>query len=366
MKMIYAHKAMKRILASLVSLVFATSLIAQESESLFELPPLEVDDVTVETVPNNSVAVDTATLEAVGSLEIIEDSSAIASADTVATDSAVVATVGSADTIAIDSAAVSTAIEKVDTAAQTTQRMYNDTVIEKIQISSTPIEEPVATEPENVSGATKGAAMPQVLQRVEAEPAKLTISKIASEVPQDSTALEAKRPLIKVVTTEDMAAQGQQPPLDADIAAKEAERKVAEAAAPVATKEKQTASAATTKKVVTTTTSSKTKTQVLSTSSTSTSSSSSSAKKTTATPGQVYRIQVLALQNESQQKLNEIKKQVGAKVPVSVIEENGMKKYVVGSFKTYNEAAQFRDALMEKGFKGCFVVAYNNGKRVAL
>ena len=65
------------------------------------------------------------------------------------------------------------------------------------------------------------------------------------------------------------------------------------------------------------------------------------------------------------QNLKEIKKQVGEKTEVSVLSENGMKKYVAGSFKSYDEAAQFRNTLAEKGFKGCFVVAYSNGKRVS-
>lgn len=334
MKMIYAHRFLKYLVTSFVALVFTTSLVAQEADSLFELPSLDIDIIVVD-----SVAKDTAS------------DSAIKVKDTVN---------------------VSTIVEGKDTidTAKTVQRMYVDTVVEKIQISSEPIEST-----DNTMKATEtktGAAMPLMLQHSETLSSKPTISKIASEVPQDTAAMKTPPVSIKVVTTEEMAAQGQQPPLDADIAAREAEKKNAEAEAAkevekksvvetVAPKEKQATTTPAKKEVVTTASSkAKPKTQVAS------STSSSTSKKTTAEAGIVYRVQVLALQNESQQALNEIKKQVGAKIPVSVIPENGMQKYVAGSFKTYNEAAQFKNELVEKGCKGCFVVAYSNGKRVGL
>lgn len=332
MKMIYAHRFLKYLVTSIVALVFTTSLVAQEADSLFELPSLDIDIIVVD-----SVAKDTAS------------DSAIKVKDTVN---------------------VSTIVEGKDTidTAKTVQRMYVDTVVEKIQISSEPIEST-----DNTMKATEtktGAAMPLMLQHSETLSSKPTISKIASEVPQDTAAMKTPPVSIKVVTTEKMAAQGQQPPLDADIAAREAEKKNAEAAKEVekksvvetvAPKEKQATTTPAKKEVVTTASSkAKPKTQVAS------STSSSTSKKTTAEAGIVYRVQVLALQNESQQALNEIKKQVGAKIPVSVIPENGMQKYVAGSFKTYNEAAQFKNELVEKGCKGCFVVAYSNGKRVGL
>lgn len=332
MKMIYAHRFLKYLVTSIVALVFTTSLVAQEADSLFELPSLDIDIIVVD-----SVAKDTAS------------DSAIKVKDTVN---------------------VSTIVEGKDTidTAKTVQRMYADTVVEKIQISSEPIEST-----DNTMKATEtktGAAMPLMLQHSETLSSKPTISKIASEVPQDTAAMKTPPVSIKVVTTEEMAAQGQQPPLDADIAAREAEKKNAEAAKEVekksvvetvVPKEKQATTTPAKKEVVTTASSkAKPKTQVAS------STSSSTSKKTTAEAGIVYRVQVLALQNESQQALNEIKKQVGAKIPVSVIPENGMQKYVAGSFKTYNEAAQFKNELVEKGCKGCFVVAYSNGKRVGL
>jgi len=316
--MVYAHRIMKRLIVSVVSLVFATSLVAQEADALFDLPPLEISDNVKETVPPDT------TLNAVSPIDII----------------------------GTDSVKMSAVKVKTDTAIKTNQRMYNDTVIPKIQISSTPIE-PEAPQ-------TSGAAMPVMLQRTEAK--KPTISKIASEVAQDTTAMKTQGPTIKVVTTEDMAALGQKPAMDPNIAKaeaeKEAKQKVADAKKTQTAQPTQTASTTANKKV-TTTASPRTQTQPQ------TQTAASTTSKKAPVAGQIYRVQVFALQNESPQALKEIKKQVGEKTEVSVLSENGMKKYVAGSFKSYDEAAQFRNTLAEKGFKGCFVVAYSNGKRVS-
>ena len=318
MKMVYAHRIMKRLIVSVVSLVFATSLVAQEADALFDLPPLEISDNVKETVPPDT------TLNAVSPIDII----------------------------GTDSVKMSAVKVKTDTAIKTNQRMYNDTVIPKIQISSTPIE-PEAPQ-------ASGAAMPVMLQRTEAK--KPTISKIASEVAQDTTAMKTQGPTIKVVTTEDMAALGQKPAMDPNIAKaeaeKEAKQKVADAKKTQTAQPTQTASTTANKKV-TTTASPRTQTQPQ------TQTAASTTSKKAPVAGQIYRVQVFALQNESPQALKEIKKQVGEKTEVSVLSENGMKKYVAGSFKSYDEAAQFRNTLAEKGFKGCFVVAYSNGKRVS-
>src|SRR5574344_812522 len=101
MKMVYAHRIMKPLIVSVVSLVFATSLVAQEADALFDLPPLEISDNVKETVPPDT------TLNAVSPIDII----------------------------GTDSVKMSAVKVKTDTAIKTTQRMYNDTVIPKIQRS---------------------------------------------------------------------------------------------------------------------------------------------------------------------------------------------------------------------------------------
>lgn len=317
MKMVYAHRIMKRLIVSFVSLVFATSLVAQEIDSLFELPPLDIDDIAIETVPQDT------TLNAVISIDII-----------------------GADSTKVSATKVEKEIE-----VKTTQRMYNDTVISKIQISSTPIEPEAPQTSGTVTNTTPDPTMPIMLQRTEAK--KPTISKIVSEVAQDTTAMKAQRTTIKVVTTEDMAAQGQKPAMDPNIAE-------------TATEKGTTSNVATAKKTQTTSTTANKKVTTAANTTTQTQATASATSKKPSVAGQIYRVQVFALQNESPQALKDIKKQIGEKTAVSVLSENGMKKYVAGSFKSYNEAAQLRDELVKKGFKGSFIVAYNNGKRVSL
>lgn len=81
--------------------------------------------------------------------------------------------------------------------------------------------------------------------------------------------------------------------------------------------------------------------------------------------GRTYKIQVLALQNESKGQIDYIKKKVADKVPVTVEDNEGMKKYMVGVFDTYYDAVKYRDSLVKKGFKGAFVVVYFRDNRVS-
>lgn len=89
------------------------------------------------------------------------------------------------------------------------------------------------------------------------------------------------------------------------------------------------------------------------------------AEDTIKIPGRTYKIQVLALQNESKGQIDYIKKKVADKVPVTVEDNEGMKKYMVGVFDTYYDAVKYRDILVKKGFKGAFVVVYFRDNRVS-
>jgi len=51
---------------------------------------------------------------------------------------------------------------------------------------------------------------------------------------------------------------------------------------------------------------------------------------------------------------------------LKIQEEKNLYKYVAGSFEQYEQAAESRQALTKLGFKGAFVVAYKDGKRVSL
>ena len=50
--------------------------------------------------------------------------------------------------------------------------------------------------------------------------------------------------------------------------------------------------------------------------------------------------------------------------PVLVERHNGLYKYTVGSFSTYDQASDFRNTVLSRGIRGAFVVAYRNGKRI--
>lgn len=189
------------------------------------------------------------------------------------------------------------------------QRTFQDTVISKIQISSEPIE-------------SDSSQMPMMIQLMNKPAQKLTIEKIATEIPNNDTITQVVS--FKVITTEELVAK---------------EQKMAKIeSAPV--KEKITATD--TKKA-----------------------ESFADPEDIAIEGRTYKIQVAALQTESKELLAKIKKQVGTKIPVLIETDNNMKKYMVGSFNTYFEAAQYRDSLVKNGHKGAFVVVYFKNKRVS-
>ena len=51
---------------------------------------------------------------------------------------------------------------------------------------------------------------------------------------------------------------------------------------------------------------------------------------------------------------------------VEVYISNGQYKYTIGNFKTAEEAHTKKRSLRESGFKGAFVVAFRNGKRIPM
>jgi len=55
------------------------------------------------------------------------------------------------------------------------------------------------------------------------------------------------------------------------------------------------------------------------------------------------------------------------KIPsLFVVESGGYYRYMSGSFNTFNDAANHKVKMVVEGYKGAFVVAYKNGKRVSL
>ena len=74
----------------------------------------------------------------------------------------------------------------------------------------------------------------------------------------------------------------------------------------------------------------------------------------------VYHIQLAALTGKP------TKSRFAEYGAVKVVEDGGLFKVLVGSFKTLEEARAYKKTLLAKGAEGVFVVAYENGVRVKI
>jgi|ERR1700756_3402051 len=74
----------------------------------------------------------------------------------------------------------------------------------------------------------------------------------------------------------------------------------------------------------------------------------------------VYHVQLAALTNKPS------KSKFAEYGSVKIVEDAGLFKVLVGSFKTLEEARAYKKTLIAKGAEGCFVVAYENGVRVKI
>ena len=76
-----------------------------------------------------------------------------------------------------------------------------------------------------------------------------------------------------------------------------------------------------------------------------------------------YRVQLGASQSKSMHEKNAI----WSKVPdLDIIQEDKLFKYLSGSFEDYQKALDHKQYMTDIGFKGCFVVAYRENKRVEI
>lgn len=75
----------------------------------------------------------------------------------------------------------------------------------------------------------------------------------------------------------------------------------------------------------------------------------------------VFRVQLGAFRNR-------LSKGVFADIPdlIEIKGDDGLYRYLTGSFATFDDAAGHKINTLVKGYKGAFIVAYKNGKRVAL
>lgn len=85
-----------------------------------------------------------------------------------------------------------------------------------------------------------------------------------------------------------------------------------------------------------------------------------------AVQGLVYRIQILAVQNQQNAKLQEFKKRYGIAEQVYEEKIDTWYKFTLGNFVTIQEASNYRQILVNKGIQGAFVVPYYNGNRITL
>jgi hypothetical protein len=74
----------------------------------------------------------------------------------------------------------------------------------------------------------------------------------------------------------------------------------------------------------------------------------------------MYHVQLAALTNKPS------KSNFAQYGTVKIVEDAGLFKVLVGSFKTLEEARKYKADLISKGAGGCFVVAYENGVRVKI
>lgn len=81
-------------------------------------------------------------------------------------------------------------------------------------------------------------------------------------------------------------------------------------------------------------------------------------------PGLTYRIQILA-KKEQGNKINEIQQKYGfiGKITTEV-DKDGLTKYYIGSFQTFDGAKEYRDSLEKKGIQNAFIVPFKDNKRI--
>jgi len=75
----------------------------------------------------------------------------------------------------------------------------------------------------------------------------------------------------------------------------------------------------------------------------------------------VYRVQLGAFKDKKSKEIFRDAPDV-----IQVITEDGLYKYLTGSFSNLEAAKKHREAMAKLGYKGAFIVPYKDGKRVTL
>jgi len=85
-----------------------------------------------------------------------------------------------------------------------------------------------------------------------------------------------------------------------------------------------------------------------------------------ATNGLVFRIQIVAVTTQKDNKVAQLKKLYGLNEVIYEDVVGTWYKYTVGNYATLQEAISYRKVLVEKGIKDSFIVPFYNGKRISL
>jgi cell division septation protein DedD len=79
-----------------------------------------------------------------------------------------------------------------------------------------------------------------------------------------------------------------------------------------------------------------------------------------------YRIQIGAFSKRKNQVwIKDMQQRTGAEIKVVTL-DNGINIYTAGTFSSKEEAANFKQGLIDKGFSGVFVAAFKDGKKIPL
>ena len=73
-----------------------------------------------------------------------------------------------------------------------------------------------------------------------------------------------------------------------------------------------------------------------------------------------YRVQIYALTRQK----SLVDPEFEDLLDVQMYVEDGMYKYTTGVFNTHEEAARYRDVMIQAGFSDAFVVTFANNKRI--
>lgn len=79
--------------------------------------------------------------------------------------------------------------------------------------------------------------------------------------------------------------------------------------------------------------------------------------------GVTFRVQIAAMNEKHFRRKNYFQEKFGLQMEVKAEEHEGLKKYTVGNFNSYTQAAKLRDEIRSSA-QGSFVVAYKDGVRI--